>query len=64
MIFLLYLVDPAAAAMNPNVVQVNALLGKQKNGVMGIDIPLTFFREFTRFESCSPIKNEDAQWKK
>lgn len=64
LILMLQLSNPGEAAMNPSIVQVSALIAKQRNGIVGIDIPLTFFREFTRFESSSPIQPSDSQWKK
>lgn len=54
-IAMLYAADPAQAAQGALVLQVNALISKQRNGPTG-DVPLTFFKEFTRFESISKIE--------
>lgn len=60
-LFMLYLADENAAAMNPSVVSVNALLAKQRNGIRDIDIPLTFHREYTKFVDCQVIRDEDVR---
>jgi replicative DNA helicase len=39
---------------DPNIIPVNLLICKQRNGNTG-DIHLTFFKEFTRFESCTRV---------
>ena len=41
------------------VVQVNLLIAKQRNGPTG-DVPLSFLKGFTRFESASKVSDDDV----
>lgn len=50
--------EPAGPASD--VVPVNLLIAKQRNGPTG-DVKLTFFKSFTRFESASKISDEDVE---
>lgn len=43
-----------------DAVQINLLIAKQRNGPAGIDIPLTFLKSFTRFESAARIQDVDV----
>lgn len=43
-----------------DVMPVNLLLAKQRNGPAGIDIHLTFFKSYTRFESAAKVTAEDV----
>jgi replicative DNA helicase len=54
---MLYAADPAAAAQNPDVLAVNLLIAKQRNGPTG-DVNLIFYKQFTRFESASKFEPE------
>ena len=68
---LLYKADPDApnkrkddwedeeTGMTPDVLPVNLLIAKQRNGPTG-DINLTFLRSITRFESSARITDEAA----
>ena len=38
---------------------VNLLIAKQRNGPTG-DVPLTFLRAYTRFESAAKVSAEDV----
>jgi replicative DNA helicase len=40
--------------------RVNLWIGKQRNGIANIDVPLTFFPTITRFRSASRVSDEDA----
>lgn len=39
---------------------VNMLVAKQRNGEAGVDVKFTFLKCFTRFESASPVSDEDV----
>lgn len=43
-----------------DVIPVNMLIGKQRNGPSGIDINFTFLKQYTRFESASRISDADV----
>lgn len=48
------------AATNPNAgIPVNLLLAKQRNGPTG-DVPLTFLKSFTRYESRASVNMDDV----
>lgn len=52
--------DPNADEDNDNsVMSVNLLIAKQRNGPAGEDVYLTFFKEFTRFESAAAVTQEE-----
>lgn len=57
---MLYAADPAAAAQNPDVLAVNLLIAKQRNGPTG-DVHFVFHKQFTRFESASKFWPEGVQ---
>lgn len=42
------------------VIPVNLLIAKQRNGPSGVDINLTFLKSYTRFESAARISNDDV----
>jgi len=50
--------DDDDGGVEQDAVPVNLLIAKQRNGPTG-DIPLTFLRSITRFESASKVSNED-----
>ena len=50
--------DDDDAAANADVVPVNLLIAKQRNGPTG-DVCLTFLKSFTRFESAAKVSPED-----
>lgn len=56
---MLYAANPEEAARNPDVLMVNLLIAKQRNGPTG-DVQFTFFKQFTRFESISKIEDRMA----
>lgn len=39
---------------------VNLLVAAQRNGPSPVDIPFTFLKSYTRFESCSKVSDEDV----
>lgn len=43
---------------NSLAIPVNLLIAKQRNGDTG-DVPLTFFKQYTRFESAAKVSDED-----
>lgn len=47
------------AATMEDIIPVNLLIAKQRNGPTG-DVPLTFFKSFTRFESTAKIDDRDV----
>jgi len=51
--------EEAAAQAELDAVPVNLLIAKQRNGPTG-DVPLTFLKGFTRFESAAKIAAEDT----
>lgn len=60
MVGLLYRVNPdPEAAFNEEGEAVNLLIAKQRNGPTG-DVPLTFLKGFTRFESAAKVADEDV----
>lgn len=60
---MLYAADPEEAMRNPDVLRVNLLIAKQRNGPTG-DVQLLFYKQFTRFESVSKfeIKDPPKSW--
>lgn len=52
---LLYAADPEEAAKSPDVLRVNVLIAKNRNGPTG-DVPFLFSKQFTRFDSVSKIE--------
>lgn len=54
---MLYAVDNQLAASGADVLPVNLLIAKHRNGPTG-DVKLTFFKQFTRFESAARIEYE------
>lgn len=59
---MLYATDPNQIAEGAPVISINLLIVKQRNGPTG-DVPFTFFKEFTRFESVSRIDYRDIPTK-
>lgn len=55
---MLYATDPEEAARNPDMLRVNLLIAKQRNGPTG-DVHLMFWKQFTRFESVSKVELKD-----
>lgn len=55
LIGLLYAADPEAARNNSPVLPMNLLIAKARNGPTG-DVPLIFFKEYTRFEQASKVQ--------
>lgn len=51
--------DGAAAGTDHDVLPVNLLIAKQRNGPTG-DVHLTFFKSFTRFENAAKVSAEDV----
>ncbi len=52
--------DEDAGADAPNdAVPVNLLIAKQRNGPAGEDVPLTFLKVYTRFESAAKVSDAD-----
>lgn len=51
--------DNESAGMSDNVLPINLLIAKQRSGPTGI-VPLTFFKEFTKFESAAKVSNDDV----
>jgi replicative DNA helicase len=50
--------DEGGPAPDQDAVPVNLLIAKQRNGPTG-DVPLTFFKSYTRFESAAKISGDD-----
>ncbi len=50
--------DAGSVAVETDAIPVNLLIAKQRNGPTG-DVPLTFFKGFTRFESAAKVGPED-----
>lgn len=55
---MLYAANPEEAMKNPDVLRVNLLIAKQRNGPTG-DVQLLFNKQFTRFESVSRVEFTD-----
>lgn len=51
--------NPTNAGEENDVVPVNLLIAKQRNGPTG-DVNLTFMRSFTRFENAAKVSDEDV----
>ena len=51
--------EDAPSVPQGEVVQVNLLIAKQRNGPTG-DVPLSFLKGFTRFESASKVSDDDV----
>jgi replicative DNA helicase len=51
--------EEGGAGPDPETTPVNLLIAKQRNGPTG-EIPLTFLRGFTRFESAAKVSAEDV----
>jgi replicative DNA helicase len=51
--------DEDASESDFTALRVNLLIGKQRNGPTG-DVPLTFLKEYTRFESAAKVSDEDV----
>lgn len=51
--------EDAANQPETEAIPVNLLIAKQRNGPTG-DVPLTFLKGFTRFESAAKISSEDT----
>lgn len=51
--------DDGDAPSKANAIPVHLLIEKQRNGPTG-DVPLTFLKPFTRFESASKIHDDDV----
>lgn len=58
----LYYSIPREEAESPefDAVPVNLLLAKQRNGPRGVDVPLTFMKSYTRFESAAKVSDGDV----
>jgi replicative DNA helicase len=50
--------DEGGGGAEPEAVPVNLLIAKQRNGPTG-DVPLTFLKGYTRFESAAKVSAED-----
>jgi replicative DNA helicase len=50
--------DDGPVRDEPDAIAVNLLIAKQRNGPTG-DVPLTFLKGFTRFESAAKVSDED-----
>ncbi|MFM1768565.1 MAG: hypothetical protein RJA22_1094 [Verrucomicrobiota bacterium] len=50
--------DEGGPSPDQDAVPVNLLIAKQRNGPTG-DVPLTFFKSYTRFESAAKISGDD-----
>ena len=46
---------------NAEVHPVDLLIAKQRNGLAGVSVHLTFFKKYTRFESAAKINPEDSK---
>jgi replicative DNA helicase len=53
--------DEDDAVSNPEVGPVNLLIAKQRNGPSMVDVPLTFLRGYTRFESAASVPADVSQ---
>jgi replicative DNA helicase len=51
--------DEVAESEEQDAVPVNLLIAKQRNGPTG-DVPLTFLKSYTRFESAAKVSDEDV----
>lgn len=51
--------EDAPSVPQGEVVQVNLLIAKQRNGPTG-DVPLSFLKGFTRFESAAKVSDDDV----
>jgi replicative DNA helicase len=51
--------DDSVTAEEPEGLQVNLLIAKQRNGPTG-DVNLTFLKPYTRFESAAKVSDEDV----
>lgn len=52
--------DDDEAVYNPEVGPVNLLIAKQRSGPSLVDVPLTFLRGYTRFESAAKVCSEPS----
>lgn len=52
--------DSAVDQASSDAVQVNLLIAKQRNGQADVDVPLTFLKPYTRFESAAKISTSDV----
>ncbi len=51
--------DESGGGAEPDAVPVNLLIAKQRNGPTG-EVPLTFLKGYTRFESAAKVSAEDV----
>jgi replicative DNA helicase len=51
--------DDDSEVDNPDVGAMNLYIAKQRNGVAGVDVNLTFIRSYTRFEGAAKISSDD-----
>jgi len=51
--------DESGGGPEPEVVPINLLIAKQRNGPTG-EVPLTFLKGYTRFESAAKVSAEDV----
>jgi replicative DNA helicase len=51
--------DDSSGGAEPEAVPVNLLIAKQRNGPTG-EVPLTFLKGYTRFESAAKVSAEDV----
>jgi replicative DNA helicase len=51
--------DDSGGGAEPEAVPVNLLIAKQRNGPTG-EVPLTFLKGYTRFESAAKVSAEDV----
>jgi replicative DNA helicase len=51
--------DDEDGGAEQDALPVNLLIAKQRNGPTG-DVNLTFFKQYTRFESAAKVSNEDV----
>jgi replicative DNA helicase len=51
--------DDGASGAEQDATAINLLIAKQRNGPTG-DVPLTFLKAYTRFESASKVSAEDV----
>ncbi len=51
--------DEAASGAEQDAIPINLLIAKQRNGPTG-DVPLTFLKAYTRFESAAKVSAEDV----
>lgn len=56
---MLYKVKDDDDEKDPNIIETNLLIAKQRNGPTG-DVRMVFFKGFTRFESAAKISDEDV----